>query len=102
MADIIIMKYKVGDKVIIKTWADMKAQYGFTPRSLTEDLIGAGRYSFNDEMEEKLNKERILTISQIHNGYYTMKEMFSIYRWTDEMIECLLDPIDTRFEIMDL
>lgn len=95
-------KYKPGDRVKIKTWQQMRKEYGLNDGNIT------CLQTFTLEMEENINKffpDRILTIEEV-NHYYIMKEC-GCY-WTDDMIECLaedygkLDPILNRFEILDL
>ena len=106
------MKYKAGDKVIIKTWDIMKKEYGTDYL----DRITSPGYNFTPKMEETINKifpDRILTIrkciEEIDVGYYCMEAAAA--RWTDWMIEYSLAekedreswiPINNRFEIMDL
>ena len=104
-----MMKYKVGDKVRIKTWEDMKKEYG----SDGINNINNSPNSFVKQMEEELNKislNRILTIKSIRNGSFSLDyEMKEIrWAWMDEMIECLVKdyvepiPIDNRFELLDI
>ena len=94
------MIYKVGDKVIIKTWEEMEKEYGTnTPWTI------AVRHGFNKDMEDTLSKispHRVLTIRKVENERYKMEEIS--YAWCDDMIEDYeeLDPINSRFEIMDL
>ena len=103
------MKYKVGDKVKIKTWEAMKKEYGEIYDDSGTIRWKEYRYScgFTYSMEKPLNEicsNRILTIRIIYdNDCYGVKEIG--YSWTDQMIECLAEkptPIETRFEILDL
>ena len=89
------MRYKVGDKVKIKTWGETKKLVNFN--------------SFMEKEVEELKTNRILTIKVVNEGcYYAMKE--SRWFWNDDMIKCLAkdfkkeiyEPINDRFEILDL
>jgi len=106
------MKYKPGDKVKIKTWEQIEEYQLSNTGSINCDNI-----IFLLEMEEELNKlnaDRIVTIRKIYNYDYYSHDCYSMeeigWSWTDNMIECLaseykteiLEPILTRFEILDL
>ena len=97
------MRYKQGDKVRIKTWKQMKKEYGV-------DNCGyiPMRWGFIREMENYLNDafpDRILTIREVEEDSYEMKG--NDWRWMDEMIEglsadeYLKRPVVTRFELLD-
>lgn len=95
------MKYKIGDKVKIKTWDQMLRAYG-----MREDYINC-QEAFFLEMEDDLRTkfpDRILTIKGIRKNYY-FAEGFS-WNLSDNMIECLIEkheePEINRFELMDL
>ncbi len=102
------MKYKVGDKVRIKTHEEMKKGYNFP--SLSYDTLMVGYYGFTIDMEEWINKnflDRILTIRYVERNYYDIKHDLNHWRWNDRMIECLAkyyfeNIITDRFEILDL
>ena len=85
------MKYKVGDKVKIKTWEQMEKEFGL---NLGGNILNIP--CFMREMEKWVNKgfpDRILTIKEIsYNHMYKMKELS--LRWGDNMIECLAE--DTK------
>ena len=99
-----LMKYKIGDKVIIKTWKEMEKEYGLRENRFVIDCLKG----FTEDMENQLNEyysDRILTIKDVEKDFYSVKEIF--YNWHDDMIEGLvkeeiLDPINSRFEILDL
>lgn len=104
------MKYKVGDKVRIKTWEALEKEF-----SSTTDFIKC-KSGFLKERDRLINKnfpDRILTITKIDyntttyfmNGFRDRWE----YNWPEDVIECLVkdyvevfDLIETRFEILDL
>ena len=112
------MKYKVGDKVKIKTWEDMEKEYGLNSYGSikiynnSHDII----IGFNNIMEELVKDlNRIITIKTVSNDHYRIKESNYKekkigYSWSDDMIECLAseykdpesDPVLSRFELLDL
>ena len=102
------MKYKAGDKIRIKTWEEMKKEYGLDS---SED-IDAPPYHFGKNRESYIKQEfpdRIFEIKEIHKGKYTGEECYvminSKWEWVDYMIEKLCEkpvPIQNRFEILDL
>ena len=76
------MKYKIGDKVRIKSlewYNENKKANGISGGVYVDDNC------FVNEMTEHCGK--ILTIDKIHNRGYTMKEVS--WTWTDGMIEGL-------------
>ena len=99
------MKYKIGDKVQIKTWKELKKEYGTNNE---EGNMGVSvlcyPYGFTDSMETKLNNlnsNRILTIKRISESYYMVVEMD--WCFTDTMIKYSIGiPIYSRFEILDI
>ena len=103
------MKYKIGDKVKIKTWEEMEKEFGLLDYGSGHIRILCPTHYLNN-MEKELNKlncNRILTIKRIEVRqpyHYLMEEMK--YIWTDEMIKELVEevcyPILNRYEILDL
>ena len=101
------MKYKVGDKVKIKTWEQMKREHKLDVQG---NIICD--FYFTKEMEALLKgyyPDRILTIEKIqnttmHSYDYLMKEL--PFGWSDGMIEDLIPKSIykdfNRFDIMDL
>ena len=82
------MKYKVGDKVKIKSldwYNENKDRYGHVNRN---------GISFTDCMKKHCGK--VLTISKIFSGGYYLKEDDVCFNWTDEMIECKIEE-ETKF-----
>ncbi len=99
------MKYKVGDKVKIKTWEEMEKEFG-----LSSNLIKMHKDIFFTQSMEKYLKEisidRILTIKEIYNDNDIYMEEIG-YVWKDCYIEGLVveeifEPIENRAEILDL
>ena len=105
------MNYKVGDRVKIKTWKEMKKEFGLSKS--TNSILVPDETPFIKGMEKRLNRlniNRILTIGEIKirfgHEHYHMKEIR--YWWTKDMIKCLIErykepePIRSRFEILDI
>lgn len=105
------MKYKVGDRVRIKTWNQMVEEFGSTDY---DNNVVACRLSYTQRMELQLlatNLDRIVTVKLIDVGtsdeYYKMEEI--AWNWSDNMIEGLAENIDDvvddnisyRFELID-
>ena len=114
------MKYKVGDKIKIKTWKELTKEFlmiqGLSDKKQIQiDLdkntkkVGNNYFSFTLNMEKEINRlktGRILTISNvIYDSYYLIKEFKNNSIFIDEMIDCLekdYNPIKNRWEILDL
>lgn len=96
------MKYKAGDKVKIKTWKAMEKEFGLNG-GLNDGCIAVlGTFTPRMEKELELIPNRVLTIEGINNDRYSMVGISWI--WSDGMVEepDILDPIENRFEILDL
>ncbi len=103
------MKYKVGDKVKIKTWEDLEREYGIASSGNIQYSSPTAAF-FVKEMERELNSrfcDRVLTIMKVTGYYYLMEEMPQ-WTWSDYMIEGLeknyytiFDSIEFRFELID-
>ena len=95
------MKYKVGDKVKIKTWDDMEKEYGLDN---SNDIPCGSGYFFPimDQNLENFCHNRILNITEITDeGRYRTQE----FQWSfiDEMIEHkIIEEKYSRFELLDL
>lgn len=82
------MKYKVGDRVKIKSWEQMAEEYGVNKDKIGMKYIDTPCYRFLKEM--KIYCGDIMEIKYVcPNNTYWMKK--SNYVWTDEMIECKVD-----------
>lgn len=65
------MKYKVGDKVRVRS-------------DLKNTVLYGGLYAV-----DKMLKKKIVTITSVHDGYYKVVE--DDYKWTDGMLEGLVE-----------
>ena len=108
MGDFGYMKYRVGDKVRIKTWGEMEKEFGVITSFLPRKIINCD-LTFMKSIErdiERLNCDRVLTIRNADKDDYFMEEIG--WRWTNDMIRCLVreyeepEPILNRFEILDI
>ena len=82
------MKYKVGDKVKIKSldW------YNSNKDALGN--IDCGNYHFIDEMVMYCGKT--LTVECVHLDSYDFIEDLYRFVWTDDMIDCLVEHVTTN------
>jgi hypothetical protein len=119
------MKYKVGDKVRIRTWNDMEKEFGskrIDINSARTYISCPGKLDFTYPMEKLINRDfhtRVLTIKSMdeYTRYgdfedtqepcYIMDEMGVGYKFTDVMIQCLAEERmlvspKKRWQILDL
>ena len=112
------MKYKVGDKVKVRTWEDMKNLYGLNPENYYDVehkmyfkrilVPGGGGFFFDESMEiyvESNYSDRIVQIIKKNNISYHVDE--SNWNFQDYMIEGIVeiderDIIQSRFELLDI
>ena len=76
------MKYKVGDKVRVR-------------RDLKNSVLYGGLYAVDEML-----KKKIVTITSVHDDYYKVGE--DDYKWTDEMLEGLVEDELTAEEAIRL
>lgn len=84
------MKYNIGNKVKIVS---------------KEFLTGTANLLVVEKYLESLSPKRILTIDRIFGDLYFMKK--NDWGWYEDEVECLareeiFDPVENRFEILDL
>ena len=96
------MMYKPGDKVKIKTWGQMKKEFG-SNHDRFQTVLNTFP-SFSEYMEKSIPKNRVIEIGDIHSSR-SYKIRNSRWLCSDDMIEKLEEgffPIESRFEILDL
>lgn len=77
------MKYMVGDKVVVRDWDDMVAEYGKDP----DGYIQTPRFSFIPPMKEYCGKTFTILEVRYSNTAYILRGQEEIpYTFTDEMI----------------
>lgn len=84
------MKYKVGDKVKIKSldWYNANRDYNGN--------VECGFYYFIEEMSKYCGK--ILTIGEIYRNYYDLQEDEN-FIWTDDMFDSIIDIIENTDDV---
>jgi len=106
------MRYKIGDKVKIKTWTRLEKEFGKTLNNSINTHC-----HFSSYMERFLREyipNRIVTIAKIDyfNNSYKIKASgkeyaYKNYDYSDDMIdgweiEKIYEPTYSRFEILDI
>jgi hypothetical protein len=101
------MKYKVGDRVRIKTWKEIEYKWGLDSDGAMQAPLDNPHFTRPMELGLRhMFPNRILTIDKVGKDHYSMNG--TPYAWADYMIDCLVeDPKEelisfNRFEIMDL
>lgn len=73
-------KFKVGDKVTVRSWESMERQYGL-------DYIGSIAVTCSFVKEMKKYCGRTVTISRVNTISYNIKEDNGRYNWSEGMFE---------------
>ena len=85
------MKFKVGDKVKVRSWESMAAEFG-----LDGEDIDNPDYCFVRDMKQYCGK--CVTISRCHNDYYDIEEDGRQWSWDDTMFE---NVVGHKFKVGD-
>ena len=85
------MKFKVGDKVKVRSWESMEAEFG-----LDYNAIDNPGHYFVEDMKRYCGK--YVTISDCHRNYYNIKEDNERYSWTNTMFE---NVVGHKFKVGD-
>ena len=80
------MKYKKGDRVRIKSLEWYKSTY----KDDDGDIKCDGHSYFFNAMQEFCGE--VVTIEQAYGLHYSIVEDVYGWQWTDDMIECLVEP----------
>ena len=78
-------KYKIGDVVTVKTWEEMEKEYGLIYYPEIGECISMPNYDFVDDMKKFCNKN--VTIAEVLDDCYRIKEDSRTYGWTDLMLK---------------
>lgn len=90
------MKYNVGDKVLIRQWDDMAAEFGTNADGGIKTMFGFGRTM-------KSFCGVVVTISRVFNSYYHIAEDPDPHIWTDGMIERKVEAkMKMKFKVGDI
>lgn len=86
-----MMKYKIGDRVLLKTWEEMEKEFGLN----NECSIDCKQY-FTEDM--KCFAGDTVTISDISYDYdyYEIEEDDGEFNYSDDMIKCLASETATK------
>ena len=91
------MKYKVGDRVKIKSWEQMAEEYGVRKTKEGTEYIANPGYHFLEEMKYYCGK--IMEIRKKCDTGYSMQD--TGYVWTDEMIVHKMLPNDATYNDLE-
>ncbi len=88
------MKYKVGDKVRVRSWEAMEREFGRVGSSVNVPGMG-----FNKYMRKYCGQ--IVTIKSECSSYYHISEENPAYNWTDDMFEGYAFNYGEKIEVSD-
>lgn len=83
------MKYKVGDRVLIRQWDDMEKEFGL-------DAYGDIKCRCGFLRKMKMYCGRVLTVTHARDMEYIMKEDSNRWDWSEDMIERRADMIKSE------
>jgi len=79
------LKYKVGDRVRVKTWERLIEEYGLKEDEAGDKYIPIRDIDFTEDAKRFCGK--VVTIDSIEGDTYTIVEDDWCWAWTDEMFE---------------